>query len=170
MTATTKSSAQSNTPVALVVLSPEQTEQLARAQSYLKLEEYAKSQHLVIAKRRTDEEDKLFTDLAAIPDLMANNRVTDRLKAFETSVGVIDAEKAQLYRFEILLKARQERFSAEQGEMLRYALEQRLKILLETHVKEQKEADAVEAEIKIVKKRLDEIAHTASAKATAKAS
>lgn len=168
MTAATKTSAPS--APAAPALTPEQTEQLARAQSYLKLEEYTKTQHVVIAKRRSDEEDKLFTDLAAIPDLSVNTRVADRLKTFETSVGAIDTEKAQLHRFEVLLKARQERFAAEQADMLRYALEQRLKILLDTHVKEQKEADAVEAEIKIVKKRLDEIcAHTGSAKAAAKA-
>jgi dihydroneopterin aldolase len=124
----------------------------------------------VIAKRRTDEEDKLFTDLAAIPDPSSNTRVADRLKCFEAAVGLIDTEKAQLQRFQVLLKLRLERLSAEQGDMLRYSLELRLKSLLEKLVNEQKEADAVEAEIQIVQKRLHEIsAYPAKAKTTAKA-
>lgn len=163
MTVTTKTSAPSATPAA-PALTPEQAEQLVRIQSYLKLEEYIKYQQLVIAKRRTDEEDKLFLDLAAITDLFANTRAADRLKSFETTVGLIDADKAQLHRFDLLLKARLERFAAEQADILRYALEQRLKVLLEMHVREQKEADAVESEIKTVKKRLDEICgHTKAA-------
>lgn len=163
MTAATKTSAPSTTPAA-PALTPDQAEQLGRIQSYLKLEEYIKYQQLVIAKRRTDEEDKLFLDLAGIADLFANARVADRLKSFETAVGLVDAEKAQLHRFDLLLKARIERFSTDHPDVLRYALEQRLKVLLEMHVREQKEADAVEAEIKTVKKRLDEIGgHTKAA-------
>jgi len=156
MSAATKSSTPT-APAAVAPLAPAEAEQLARAEAYLKIEEYVSKQDGVFTKRLADEEEKLFKDLSAIPDLSANTRATDLIKVYFT-VGVqVSADRTNLHRFSDLLRKRMSELSAEKTNMLRYALDQRIKALSETHTKEQKEADAVEAEIENVKKRLAKI-------------
>lgn len=169
MTAVSKPSVPAKA-AASAALTPEQTEQLTRAQACLRLEEYIHTQQPIFARRRGEEEEKLFKDLAAIPEFTGNNRVADRLKTYAAATAAIDAEETQLKGLGRLVRARIKLFTEEQCNLLRLTLEQRLKVLSETHSREQKEADAVEAEIKAVKKRLDEIGtFKSAAKTSAKA-
>src|SRR6478609_3139531 len=131
MSAATKSSTPT-APAAVAPLAPAEAEQLARAEAYLKIEEYVSKQDGVFTKRLADEEEKLFKDLSAIPDLSANTRATDLIKVYFT-VGVqVSADRTNLHRFSDLLRKRMSELSAEKTNMLRYALEQRIKALSET--------------------------------------
>jgi paraquat-inducible protein B len=135
-------------------LAPAEAEKLARAEAYLKLEDFVARQKQSLAKRLADEEEKLFRDLAALPDPTANTRAADLLRTYAGLIAQLSSDRKNLEGFALLLETRMRQLYNDKSNMLRYALEKRIKVLSETHTKEQKEADAVQREIKVVQERL----------------
>lgn len=149
---------------------PDQTELIARAACYLRLEEQSETQLSLLMARRTTEQEKMFTALCGATDLA---KLGELWKAYETATVTLDAEVAVVTKLQAVLKERTTVFAKASTEAFRSALEKRRCTLTEQYSREQQDTLSVQARITALDLRLKELgsasAHTAEAAVTAQA-
>jgi hypothetical protein len=144
------------TTTAICGCTTEETELIARAECFLRLEEQSENTMLLLAKRREEEQDKIFKTLCAATELTVT-KLNETWKTYDTATVLIETDAAVVTKFQSLVSERITLFAQANPEVFRCALEKRRKTLGDQLNREQQDTLVVEKRIALVEKRLADL-------------